>query len=169
MAIVLKPAHVFSPSVPHREAAVFIIFLTWFYRINLKYISSAVRRIWYFIVHPRYCDLHNEFLQTLSPIRTNWNLTKLVFFFFFVFFVPLSSGIMWLQTTHVEWNLNLMVNMTISSKLESEPEGNRSGFLGLLCWIRLLFHWTVCVCRSGGLLERSLFYCLGCTPGWCWC
>lgn len=73
------------------------------------------------------------------------------------------------------WNETTMVMMLkwqetrcLNFNPETEFEGNWSGFWALLFWVCLLFHWMVCVYRSGGLLEGSPLYCLGCAPGWCW-
>lgn len=81
MAVILKLARAFIPTVPRTDVDAFIVFLMWFHHINLKDISSLLRRIWYFIGQPHYCELHNEFIQTLSHIQTNFNLTKLVLCF----------------------------------------------------------------------------------------
>lgn len=95
-------------AVDGNKAKAFIIFLTRFHQINLKDISSLVRRIWYFIGQKRYCDLRNEFIQSLSDIGTNWNLTRLVLWFFCHCYVESCDyrQPMWNETTIV------MVNMT---------------------------------------------------------
>lgn len=80
MAIILKLACAFIPTVPHTDVDAFIILLMWLHQFNLKDMSSFLRRI-YFIGQPHYRDLHNEFIQTLSHIQTNSNLTKLVLCF----------------------------------------------------------------------------------------
>lgn len=61
----------------------------WFHQINLKDISPLLGRIWYFIGHPHYRDLHNEFIQNSVLLcscylescdyrQHLWNETKIV-------------------------------------------------------------------------------------------
>lgn len=87
MAVILKLARAFLPTVPRPDVDAFIVFLMWFHQINLKDISSLLRRIWYFIGQPHYCELHNELIQTLSHIQTHFTLTKLFWFFGYCVFV----------------------------------------------------------------------------------